>query len=115
MSAGDNSSVPRFLDDVASPDVEYCDKTDTYRTEFDSRTRTATEAVVSAVETATGRESLDLPTLYTVIDPDALEALLRTPSPSRLPGVTVTFDYADCEVTVKNHGTILVEPRSSNS
>lgn len=98
-------------DGIASPAVDFHEENGTYRTQFDVYTRPAIEAILSAVVAATGNDSLELPPLNSVIDPDALDALLDSPaygaSEQRL---TVTFEYADCQVTAKAHGTVVVEP-----
>jgi hypothetical protein len=99
-----------FSDGIASPAIEVHEQSGTYLTQFEMQTRPVTEAILTAVATATGNDPLELPPLYSVIDPDALEALFDPPaydgSDQRL---TVTFEYADCRVTAKAHGTVMVE------
>lgn len=71
--------------------------------------RSISTAVVSAVAEATGAEPTELEPLYSVVDPDALEALFRpvgapsVPSPRR-----VEFEYCGCEVTVTADRTVRV-------
>lgn len=49
--------------------------------------------------------------LYESIDPDALDKLFRpTPSGKARSEGTVTFDYADCEITVHSDGLLRVRP-----
>lgn len=69
------------------------------------RTDRPSEAVYTAVAVATGQSPLDIDPLAGVIDPDALDAMLdagdRPSSPGSTPsGVTVSFDYCGCRVTV---------------
>jgi hypothetical protein len=53
---------------MATPQVEYHEPTNSYRTEFDHQTRSATNAVVTAVAAAAGTDPLELPPLYPVVD-----------------------------------------------
>ena len=71
---------------------------------------TPVQAVISAVETATGVDRLELPPLYETIDPDALNALFLSGSGD--PGKQVRFRYAGYSVTVQGDGTVGV--RSGN-
>lgn len=110
-TAEDDSASGRARDEHAARVVEYHEASETFRTQFDSSTRRASEAVLSAVATATGRDPLDLPPLYSVLDPDALDSLFTR----RLHGrhrqdATVRFEYVGCRVSVRAHGTVLVEP-----
>lgn len=95
----------------ASTAVDFHDANGTYRTEFDGHTRPASEAVITAVATATGNDPQELSPLYSIIDPDALDALFDAPDPSasKQP-LTVTFEYADCRVSATAQGTVSVEP-----
>ena len=61
-------------------------------------------AVVLAVADELGRDELDLPPLGDVVDPDALDTLLRRASSDAI----VTFRYAGFEIDV---GTDAVELR----
>ncbi|WP_232700691.1 HalOD1 output domain-containing protein [Halobacterium wangiae] len=68
------------------------------------------EGIVVAVASATERDPLALPPLYSVVDPDALDALLATTSARNATrGITATFEYAGCTVTVEDPGRIHVE------
>lgn len=111
MDSRNRERVALVADDEASDRIEYHESSDTYRTEFDGRTRPASVAVVTAVATATETDPLELPPLYSVIDPDALEDVVHSTARER-PGddTIVTFEYAGHAVTVNGHGTVLVEP-----
>lgn len=57
---------------------------------------TVSSRVICAVADASDVSPTDLPPLYDVIDPDALDSLVY----SVLPGGSIEFDYADTAVTV---------------
>lgn len=62
--------------------------------------------VTEKVAQATNREVLELPPLYDVIDPDALETVIESMSDGE-----VSFVYTDYEVVVDSDGAIeLSEP-----
>lgn len=74
-------------------------------------TEPVSEAVVSAVADAKDVSTVDLPPLYDVIDPDALEAVVT--SMTRRPGEPagrVEFSYSGFEVTVTGDGDVSVTP-----
>lgn len=115
MHSENDLSSSLSSDRIASPAVDFHKEEGTYRTQFDSHTRPASEAILSAVVAATGNDPLELPPLYSVIDPDALDALFETPTPgASKQRLTVTFEYADCRVSAKAHGTVVVEPDCKN-
>ncbi|WP_436923690.1 HalOD1 output domain-containing protein [Halosimplex amylolyticum] len=62
------------------------------------------ETVVSSVAAHRGVEEMSLPSLYEVLDPDALDSLFDTPG--SIPAGRVTFEYADCTVVCKSDGTV---------
>lgn len=72
---------------------------------------TTSERIVSEVADVTDTDPLSLDPLYTVIDPDALDALFessRTGSggtPTR-----IEFTYCDCTVVVTSDGDVSVTP-----
>ncbi|UPV73819.1 hypothetical protein M0R89_14895 [Halorussus limi] len=80
------------------------------------------EGVIAAVAEASGTDAIApkdaadsaevLEPLYTVVDPDALNALLRDRD-SGQDGVEVSFAYHDHEVTVSGGGRVEVERRST--
>ena len=69
----------------------------------------AATTVVEAVADETGRDPIDLPTLYDVVDPDALNQLVGPTRFDREPNVTVTFAIAGCCVEVADTGEVAVE------
>lgn len=66
--------------------------------------RSMSIAVIEAVEAATGTDALDLPPLLDVIDPDALDALVRSTDQS----LRVEFEYSGRTVVVGGDGRISV-------
>jgi hypothetical protein len=115
MEFADTSSIGELSDGVASSAVEYHEASGTYTTEFDSHARPPSVAVVDAVAAAVGRDPLELPPLYSVLDTDALDALFASPANGQFRGPgSVAFEYADHDVTVRSHGTIRVEQASAS-
>jgi hypothetical protein len=74
-----------------------------------STEESAATTVVEAVADETGRAPSDLPTLYDVVDPDALNQLVDRTRLDREPNVTVTFAMAGCRVEVTDTGAVAVE------
>lgn len=62
------------------------------------------ERIVRKVADSTGSNALDQPTLYDVIDPEALETLVRSMSDGE-----VSFTYGGHEVTVESDGTVRLD------
>lgn len=94
--------------DSGAPEVEYHEPTESYRAEFDRHTHLATEAVITAVATATDTAPHEIPPLAHTIDPDALNQFF-TANPNRnVSDTTITFEYAGHTVTVNGHGTVIV-------
>lgn len=69
-----------------------------------SMSGSVSEQVVQEVANTTGKDALELPSLYEVIDPDALDTLVAEMSDGG-----VSFSYAGHEVTVKSDGSISLE------
>ena len=68
---------------------------------------TASQRVVSAVADAREKSSLELPPLYEVIDPDALDSLFDSSGSSGKGGPgRVVFMFDDCEVVVHSDGEV---------
>ena len=68
-------------------------------------------AVVEAVAAALDTDPIDLKPLYDVVNPDALDALMR--SSQRADGAgeaTASFEFVDRQVTVRSSGTVTVRP-----
>lgn len=73
-----------------------------------SPTGDVSTAVVVAVADVTDTHPTDLPPLYDVVDPDALDAIFRPSGDGQPgPGVHVTFTMAGCTVSIRD-GAITV-------
>lgn len=90
--------------------IEYNPESDTYRVSFD-RVDSVSMAVVSTVAVVSETEPTELPPLYSVCDPGALETVVQPAihGPSNN-DVHVRFIFNDCTVTVHNYGIITVQP-----
>jgi hypothetical protein len=115
MDQRTDAPVTQLADGSGPTDVEYHPGTETYRLRFDGRERATTDAVLTAVAACRERDELALPPLYSVVDPDALDALFTTAAGDESPRTgTVAFDYAGCRVTVERRGTVVVEPTDAD-
>ena len=86
------------------------------RMEYDWTATTPSVAVIETVAVARNREPTRLEPLYEVVDPDALDALVRSSEDSQVAdGTTVAFEVADRSVTVHGDGTVVVRPVESAS
>lgn len=82
---------------------------ETYRVSYDSSTESVCTAVVSAIATVSGEHSTEVGPLHSVINVDALEAVLDSqPSDESGSSISVTFTVDDCDVTVRETGLITV-------
>lgn len=84
---------------------------------LDTPADSVTQDVVAAVADETGRAPETLPPLYDVVDPDALETLANRPPRVGRPAadVEVTFDFADCVVTVSAADGVAVSAAPSDA
>jgi hypothetical protein len=94
---------------MAPPELETV-RSGTYRARHDPDSNTEQSVactVILAVATVLDRDALDLDPLYDVIDPDALNALVRRPGDTPGPdSVSVRFAFNGCRVTVESTGEI---------
>lgn len=101
--------------------VEYDVGTNTYRLDYDwSESEPVSTAVTVAVAAAIDSSPTDMESIDNAADPDALDRLFhpRWTDSSRNDGGRVVFDLADCEVTLRRSGEIVVrapDDRSRNS
>ena len=68
---------------------------------------TPTESVIAAVADVTGRSPLEMPPITEVIDPDALNTLLKTDD-TNTAAMSVTFEYYGVNITAMPE-TVIVE------
>ena len=89
--------------------VVYDPTTDTYHNQYDWKNPDSLGfTIIMTVSAATGQEATAMEPLYSVLDPDALEALL---SHSRGDRVHVSFSYEECTVSVAGGGEIVVQSK----
>ena len=74
------------------------------------RSERVSDAVIEEVAAVRGVDPLDLEPLYSVVDPDALDALFRRTGGSASASPTVHFTMAGCEVLVHGDGAVAVIP-----
>jgi hypothetical protein len=88
-------------------DEELSDPVETYQIGADE---SVTEAVVTAVSSATNAGKTDLRPLYTAIDPDALDAFFgsRRGGTPRAGDGTIAFEYEGHDVRVGSDGRVVV-------
>jgi len=81
------------------------------RTAFEGD-RNVSTVVVEAVADALGVSPVDLePPLHSAVNPDALDDLFR-PEWSSDEVRKVSFTYAECDVTVRDDGEVVVRPET---
>ena len=84
-----------------SEDSPGADETEPYTARIDQSERMVS-AIVSGVAACTGRGVTDLPPLYDVVDPQALERMVASPLGfrHRSNDERIVFTYAGCEVVI---------------
>lgn len=76
----------------------------------------ASTKVITAVADAKNVDPIDLPPLYSAIDPDALDQLFQSEFPNTASGTTkVQFTFAGCDVVVDSENQVTVTPTDSDS
>jgi hypothetical protein len=81
------------------------------RAEFDWSEVSPSTAVIESVAIAADREPTAIEPLYETVDPDALDALIRSGDPNLTDGdASVTFALDGYQVTVQRGGTVAVRP-----
>lgn len=84
-----------------------------YVESFDVTSEPASLSVVSAVATAAETPAASLPPLYSAVDPDALDDLLRSAASRPKRPVSVSFVYHGHPVTVDETGVVAVRQSES--
>lgn len=69
-------------------------------------------SVVEVIAAISGLDPTQLPPIYGVVDPDALDELFHPKNDGREPNLAASFTYYGFEITVKSAGKIMVEPRN---
>ena len=85
----------------------------TVRAEFDWSSRAPSMAVIETVAIAANAEPAGLAPLYDSVDPDALDALVRSAGKDGKDGaVAVAFALAGHDVEVRSDGVVVVRPHA---
>ena len=116
MSADDFESSLQPPVEPDLPNLQYEPETESFLYTGEEDRWSMSEAVVSSVASVTDRDPLDLPPLYSAIDPDALDALLSPvghQAPSR--SVTVSFEYAGCWILIQDQARLRVRSSSGTT
>ena len=84
-----------------SEDSPGANMTETYTAQI-AQSERMVSAIVSGVAACTGRGMTDLPPLYNVVDPEALEQVFTSPPGSRRRSndERIMFTYAGCEIVI---------------
>ena len=96
--------------------LAYDADTETYRALFDSEKETIGEAILSIVAAVSGTDPLELPSLHSVLDTEAVDRVIESWATGSSTGdLHVSFTFADCDVTVHSYGLIAVHPLHEDS
>ena len=86
-------------------------RSETFRAEIDWQTYRPSRVIVAVVAKIKNKDITDLPPLFKTVDVEALNAALLKPTEQTDSHDTIiTLDYADCQVTIHGHGTLVVNP-----
>jgi len=77
------------------------------RTTFDQEKTTASVAVVATLAELMDADPVELDPLYSTVDPDLLEAVVR---PGSEGDTQITFTHEDHAITVYSYGVVTVKP-----
>ena len=101
------------MDSTSTPVADR--RTEAYKTYHDwTSSESLSQSVAEAIAFAMDADIAELPPLYTVIDPDALDRLFwSSPSKPRMEG-TVSFPFNGCTVRVSANGKIVVHALTRN-
>lgn len=85
--------------------IEHDRRTGTYR--LNHAGESLSVSIVTTVAWALDVDPDDLPPLYDIVDPEAIEAAF-SPRSMGTPNAQISFDYVDCRVTVRDDHSIVV-------
>lgn len=71
--------------------------------------------IVEAVADSRNTSTENLPQLGTVVDVDALVSLLKPSDTNDSSKLSLSFEYADCRVTVRRNGAVRIESGPGSS
>ncbi|WP_241659110.1 HalOD1 output domain-containing protein [Halorubrum salsamenti] len=72
-------------------------------------------AVMEAVAAATGRNTMEMPSLYDTLDVEALDGLLTSERAAANGNVAVSFTYDGAYVWIDSSGAIEIDPNAARS
>lgn len=87
--------------------VEYCRDSATIRAQFDLEETPASMAIVATLANVTDTDPTDMRPLYSAVDPDAVDALVRA-QPGAHGDTHVTFTHEGHEVRVASYGVVTI-------
>lgn len=91
--------------------VEYDSESNTYRVTYSHGTTAPSTVVADAIQEIHDSTLSELDPLYTVVDPDAFDALVQpTITGGHRGDVKVQITYQDFHVTVQSYGLITIRP-----
>lgn len=96
--------------------LDYQPESGVYRAEFDLRLDAPSQVVVQAVAVVADESPLALDSLYSALDPDALDALVASQVRDAHTGdARVTFAYSGYEVALESDGVVEITPDGNPS
>ncbi len=111
MSTEEPADGLRRVGDAAGQPVYYDDGRGTYHAWYDGTVREpVSTALIEALSAIQGVDPLELDTLASAVEPDALNALLSYWDTETPHDGTVSFTYARHDVTVHSSGELVIEP-----
>lgn len=87
--------------------VEVDQESTTVRTQFDQEKTSASMAVIATLSEVMDADPVELDPLYSTVDPDALDALVRVRTGTE-GDINVTFTHEDHAITVSSYGVVTV-------
>ena len=85
---------------------------ETIHTQYDWASTAPSAAVIRTVAIARNEDPMDMPLLYSCVNPDALDSLFT--HLTNVDGdcnLRISFPYASYEVTITGHGKIVAKPQ----
>ncbi|WP_137290394.1 HalOD1 output domain-containing protein [Natronorubrum halophilum] len=89
--------------------VEYAQESGTVRTQFDQEKTPASMAVIATLADLLGTDPVELDPLYSTVDPDELDALVRVRNGTNGDS-HVAFMHEGHAITVHSYGVITITP-----
>lgn len=110
MNFWERPSDAQPSDQMATEDIEFNEDQDIYRAQFDYHARPPSIAVIETLETALEADTHELPPLYEVIDPDALDKVFDQTQTGQLRNdASVQFTFEGHPINVHSYGVVEVE------